>query len=334
LSVTALEALYTQLEPPFNLIYVLGGAPRSLERTLEQYSEKFGFRIVSRSYFLTPNESRNLGLSLATTKYIIFIENDAIPAPGWIEALQDCAVQTNADVIAPLICEGPPLHRTIHQAGGTFADDVNLFFSTPYGERRVVDAHTRHGSTVEQIDCAPSQTQTGEFHCVMVKREILQQLGGFDEKMMSTREHLDFAMSVHQLGGTIFLAPGAVVTFFPPWGGVGLKLSDLPYYMVRWSGRWGAASAEHFRHKWGIRPEQKHDEFVSQRYGEDIVRPLVRRMPFLGRYRRVGTAAALLMRPFLQLVGNLAAREADKRRSRAGVSRGISDQIGEASVQT
>jgi hypothetical protein len=36
------------------------------------------------------------------------------------------------------------------------------------------------------------QTELAEFHCVLVRTEIFEQIGFLDEAMLNTKEHLDF----------------------------------------------------------------------------------------------------------------------------------------------
>ena len=321
LAAPALAALYENTPGPFNLIYVIGGGPKTVRCWLEREASKRGFDLIQHSWFLTPNESRNIGLSRVNSDYVVFIENDVIPAPGWLEALVTHAQDTGAAVLAPLICEGPTLHRVVHQAGGTFAVDPKHFFGTAFGERKVSDNHTFQGRSIDAIGRAPTEVQTGEFHCVMVRTDVMHRLGGFDEQMMSTREHLDFAMSIYQLGERVVLVPSSIVTFHPPWVGKCLEGSDMHYHMVRWSARWGRVSTERFRLKWGIHPEQTHNSFVSWRYSDDIVKPYLRKLPLIGRSRFFRSAAARLVRPLLLRIGDVLSARADARRGKAGVGR-------------
>lgn len=38
--------------------------------------------------------------------------------PGWLKKLVECAEETDATVISPLICQGTPVHEIVHCAGG------------------------------------------------------------------------------------------------------------------------------------------------------------------------------------------------------------------------
>jgi hypothetical protein len=82
-----------------------------------------------------------------------------------------------------------------------------------------------------------------------VRADAFQKVGYLDEKLFSVHEHIDFCLSVKQAGGSVYLEPRSVATYIPspPY-----DWSDLPYFMIRWSDEWNAATAEHFCDKWGI----------------------------------------------------------------------------------
>jgi hypothetical protein len=78
-----------------------------------------------------------------------------------------------------------------------------------------------------------------EFHAVLFDRERLVELGGPDERLLSQGEHLDLALKVHDAGGTVWFEPRGEVTFQVPSK---LKMSDLPFFLGRWSPKWNRAS--------------------------------------------------------------------------------------------
>jgi hypothetical protein len=88
-----------------------------------------------------------------------------------------------------------------------------------------------------------------EFHCLLVRADVLRRLGPFDEGLKSALENPDFCMSVRQAGGDIYFEPAALVTYLPP---PPLAWSDLRYFLLRWSDAWNRASLDHFRDKWRL----------------------------------------------------------------------------------
>src|SRR5207249_8335576 len=84
-----------------------------VERQPDRKSTRLNSSHVSISYagfclkkkterHLVPNEARNIGLRRVRTRYVVFIDNDAVPAPGWLERMVECAEETGAWVVGPL----------------------------------------------------------------------------------------------------------------------------------------------------------------------------------------------------------------------------------------
>ena len=62
-------------------------------------------------------------------------------------------------------------------------------------------------------------------------------------------EELDLCLDAREAGGEIYLEPRAVVRYVPV---PALALSDLPYYLLRWSEDWNETSLRRFQAKWGL----------------------------------------------------------------------------------
>ena len=115
----ALERMYEVTPPPFRLVYVDGGSPRHVREYLEGQARERGFKLIRTDHYLAPNEARNLAARAVGTKYVVFIDNDVLVTPGWLEALVSCAEETGAWAVGPVYCIGPPELETIHMAAGT-----------------------------------------------------------------------------------------------------------------------------------------------------------------------------------------------------------------------
>ena len=82
-----LNNIYEHTTIPFNLVYVSGKSPARIQQYLELESQRRGFRLIPAAGYLAPNQARNLGIREAHTKYTVFLDNDALVSPGWLEAL-------------------------------------------------------------------------------------------------------------------------------------------------------------------------------------------------------------------------------------------------------
>jgi GT2 family glycosyltransferase len=145
---------------------------------------------------LSPNQARNLGFALVDTKYTAFVDNDVIVTPGWLEALVTCAEETGAAVVGPLTCQYEPVHEIIHCAGGECGAAEQK--RGDIIRRAIVDKIYDQGKLVKDMRANYQRRETGvaEFHCNLTSSSFLKRIGGFDEKLLNTKEHVDFCMSV------------------------------------------------------------------------------------------------------------------------------------------
>lgn len=262
----SLASVYALTTFPFRLVYVDAGGPHSLKVHLDRVARQHQFEIVRTDGYLSPNRARNLGFSHVETPYVVFIDNDIQVAPGWLDALVECAEETGASVVGPLCCMGRPEHEVIHVAGGT------LRFETTGGRRRLRESSRFVAKRVADVrtDLRREPTELLDFHGLLVRSETLRLIGGLDEAFLSSCDHLDLCLSVRSAGGTIYLEPRSVITFLNP---PPVAAADLPFFLLRWSDAWNRATVERFRTKWRLTDD---DEFLAEHYA------------WLTRYRQMG----------------------------------------------
>ena len=276
----SLESIYQHTQTPFRLVCVDGGSPRAVQRYLQTQAREKGFQLIRTDHYLSPNHARNLGLRQANTKYIVFMDNDVIVTSGWLAELVRCGEETGAAIVSPLICQGAPVHQTIHCAGGE--SGVRQEIDSDQVKRHMIEKIYRQGQKLPQVRDQLQRQQTGlaEFHCMMARREIFDKLGPLDEGLLNTKEHVDLCIAVGQAGGTVYLEPRSVVTYL---FGSSLKLADLPFYALRWSDDWELATLHRLRDKWNL----AEDEYFRAKYKSlgwrrqmAITGPLSRRLAF------------------------------------------------------
>lgn len=245
----SLETLYANTQVPFHLIYVDGGSPQHIRSYLKTQAEEHGFRLVRTERYLSPNQARNIGLGLAQTKYVVFVDNDVEVAAGWLSQLLQCAEETDAWLVGPLYCIGQPAHQIIHMAGG------EACIREEQGRRRLYERHRHCDQRVSDVrtQMRREACELIEFHCMLARREAFDKLGPLDEGLLGSREHLDICLAVREAGGTIWFEPNAVVTYAPDSiRPESFAWTDIPYYLLRWSDAWGVASLRRFEQKWHL----------------------------------------------------------------------------------
>ena len=240
----SLESLFRTISPEVPVVVVEGGTPAETRARLEALARRRPFRLISLPYMLKPNEARNIGVAEASTDYVVLADNDIAYEPGWLQALEIHAQKHGSDAVAPLLCIGPPAATLIHHAGGILKASRADGRVTLREAHRLMDvplASTRNALPgIENHVC--------EFHCMMVRRSFLTDMGGLDERLI-TREQMDFAMRALVLGGKVTFAKDAVVTYMAKETFIPL---DLRYHLFRWSDRFVVESMDAFEDTWGV----------------------------------------------------------------------------------
>jgi glycosyltransferase involved in cell wall biosynthesis len=226
------------------------GSPEPARGDLKGLGASGKVRLIRVDEYLTPNAARNVGYRAASGHFVVFADNDVSFAPGWLPALLTSMDETGAGIVGPLIYEREPAFTFLHDAG------TYLKFAGPAGRHSLdvtyVDASFR--SATQSADTLmrerPRYTcEAVEFHCMLVRRAVLESCGPCDEGLMSVREHLDFCLTAGRAGFPIFVEPSAAVTFLRP---PPTLRSDRPFFFLRWSDDWTTATARHFDRKWGV----------------------------------------------------------------------------------
>ncbi|GAB5414995.1 MAG: hypothetical protein Cons2KO_25980 [Congregibacter sp.] len=240
----SLQQVLSETPAGVRFVYVEGNPPAGVRSALHAIKDPRVEFIASPAY-LSPNQARNIGFASVETKYVVFLDNDVWVEPQWLETLIECAEEEQADVVGPLYLQGSRDRPEVHMAGG----DAHIELRD--GKRVMRSSHRFQGKPLDDVlpQITRGPTEQIEFHGVVVRSDMLRQLGGLDEGLLCTREHLDFCMSVREAGGSILLEPRSRLTYTrpPPFA-----LSDLRYFSLRWSEDWSVRSLEHFFEKWDL----------------------------------------------------------------------------------
>ena len=241
----SLEAIYARTKGPFELVCIDVGSPPIVKQYLEQASRDKGFMLLRTDNYLMPNQARNLILDHVNTEYVVFVDNDVLVAPGWLDALVRCADETGAWVVGPLYFESQPECSRLHMAGGT-CRVVQL----PDGSRSLVEKH--YHAHVElaslEVELSRRETELVEFHTVLVSMQAFAKLGRLDPTL-SLSEHADLCLQVRAAGKSVFLEPTAAVTYLPP---TQANRSDCKYFEFRWSADWAERTIARLKEKYQL----------------------------------------------------------------------------------
>ncbi|VEP11472.1 putative Glycosyl transferase, group 2 family protein [Hyella patelloides LEGE 07179] len=298
----SLESIYADTEYPFDLVYVDVCSPKPIRQYLEQQAVEKSFKLLHTDYYISPNQSRNVGLRYVLnnmdSKYVVFIENDVVVKRGWLTRAVESAEKTGAAVVGPLTCIGQPEHQVIHNAGGrSYIEEQEKNGKI---KRRIRQKAFLTGRAIADVpeEMGLVQCDYVEFHCMLARTAIFIQTGLLDEGMLATREHIDFCFMVTEAGGKIYSDRQSIVTSdtlgiasnktgLEAWFGKvqlpDFKWSDMSYFMLRWNHEWDKGSLDHLRQKWNLAEDKyfkKRYKGLGSRRRELLIEPLVDRLTF------------------------------------------------------
>jgi len=140
-----------------------------------------------------PAAARNTGWQQATTTLIAFIDADCVPQPGWLEGLLAHFDDPCVAAVAPRVTSRIP----------TTLPDVLARYETavPSLDRGPDQALARPRSRVPFVPTA----------ALVVRREVLVRLGGFDEAMR-VGEDVDFVWRLGENGWSVRYEPSVIVS--------------------------------------------------------------------------------------------------------------------------
>lgn len=251
--IASLESLFATVPADQPVIVIEGATPADIRTELAALRAERPFEHIALPYPVIPNVARNMGAKRAQTRYVVLCDNDMAYQPGWLDALERAAERERADAVAPLIFIGPNDPPMIHHAGGWIVTkDRDAGLTVTERHRLMNRLWPDVADTLE--DQAPVENHVCEFHCMMVRRDFLDQIGGLDERLV-TREQQDFALQARAANGRVVFAKDAHVTYMAraPF----TRLDDLHYGLFRWSDANVARSLDAFEDSWSVNAERK-----------------------------------------------------------------------------
>lgn len=270
-TISSLRHLLASTPTDIPIVLVRGGMSDRIVRA----ASKLGghrLRVVGPHRHLSPNVARAIGLDEVTSKYVVFVDNDISCDSGWLQPLLDTAERFDAWVVRPVILQRVDNSVTIHEAGG----DCRL--EQHEGSLRLVENHRFHGESADRIShLETEEVEMFEFHTVLFHRDRLLSLGGPDEAMLATAEHIDLAIRIQEAGGSIWIEPSSSVVYDVPSK---VTMRDLSFFLGRWSPEWTARTQVAFTQKHRIDADSSHATWnyphIHRRYAWKFINRIAR----------------------------------------------------------
>lgn len=250
--VLSLQSLFQTIPEDVRVIVVEGGSPEDVRTQLSHLQKTRVFEHIALSYWVTPNEARNIGARMTTTEFVAFCDNDIEYQAGWLDRLEENAVTNASDIVAPLTFIGPNDPPMIHQAGGVF------YYSQSKTGIVVNEKHRLGNELLPDVEgslsnSAPLENEISEFHCMLMRKSFYDRMGGLDERLI-TREHMDLALRAKVLGAKVTFEKDSRVTYL---GKVSFVETDILYHLFRWSDELACKSIAAFEESWDVKLESR-----------------------------------------------------------------------------
>ena len=172
--------------------------------------------------------ANNQGAAQAQGEYLLFLNNDTQPHPGWLRAMVELA-DSDAEigiVGAKLLY---PDTGAIQHAG------IELINGVPDHVWRGVSADDPRVCQMRDLDMV-----TGA--CLLIRRALFVELGGFDMTYLNGVEDVDLCLQVRERGYRVVYCPDAVVDHHEGTseGRFEHVRENLDYFVGKWQGHFDA----------------------------------------------------------------------------------------------
>jgi GT2 family glycosyltransferase len=243
---------------PFRLIIVDAGMPTRYRRDVERaVAGRRDVEILTSAEPVAANAAKNWVLrEVKDGEFLAFVENDNEVHPGWLEWLIHACDEEQAGVARPMIFER------------------KVFRTFPHFDQRLGRIETVEGDAGKSYRFLPRKkplsadigarrqtTSVLETHCLLFRRSVFHEIGGFDERL-STRQEVDLALQLWDAGISIVFEPRSLVTYHRP---PPVHRDERDYFLRRWSREGGEASHRIIEEKWPVEGIPSALEFARDR---------------------------------------------------------------------
>jgi O-antigen biosynthesis protein len=189
-----LESIFeTSTYSNFEVILVDNGSTEPYtEKVISTWLNREPDRFNCYTYNVPFNYSKinNFGASKANGKYLLFLNNDTeVITPDWIEALVEQAQRPSIGAAGAKLLYSD---KTIQHVGVI----IGLGGFAGHGHRYFSDGEAGHFGTA----ISPTNFSAVTAACLMCRRDVFDQVGGFDEDLPVAFNDVDFCLKLTQAG--------------------------------------------------------------------------------------------------------------------------------------
>jgi len=233
-----IESIFIHTKVAFEIIVVDMGASEEIIGWLNKMQQCHPeINVLYNQANIGTSRGRNQGLKAARGRFIVFLDNDVEVTANWLEPLLVCA-GSDKDI-------GACGSKIISPKG-------NVMFAAPliknnYINGELLETGIEFIHPLKADDHLVNQKEVVSWYpttCLLVKQNILNKIGGFDEKIFMCEEDKDLSFSIKQLGYQIIYVPDSAVYHHHgldngAYGKIRRNLKvimhDIKYFQEKWS---------------------------------------------------------------------------------------------------
>ncbi|HDG98671.1 MAG TPA: glycosyltransferase [Desulfobacterales bacterium] len=219
-----LEALY-KVTPSdiFELVIVDNGSTDDTKFFLKAFKRKHNnLTLITNEDNQGFAKACNQGAKIAKGKYLVFLNNDTIPLDRWLDELLKVAESdTKVGVVGA---------KLLYPNGKIQHAGIELINGIPDHPYRFADPGIPEVNHQRELDMV-----TGA--CMLIKKELFDELGGFDEAYKNGMEDVDLCLRVREKGFKVIYCPKCVLYHYE---GVSKgRFDHLRENLILFFNRWG-----------------------------------------------------------------------------------------------
>ena len=189
-------AEHTLIEDYEVIVLDNGSEEQGVEQVVAPYSKA---RLISEKANHGFSRGNNLASASATGEYLIFLNNDTLPRHDWLR---------------PLI----ELQQHMPEAGLVGARQIDANGNTLYAGSYFLPAISAYASACRNYppqqalsDAVPRECEVFAGCGILVRRELFNAIGGFDENYFQGYEDFDLCLKIRERGFKVMYCPASVI---------------------------------------------------------------------------------------------------------------------------